>query len=503
MSSPKKNVAYEFDISLIDSGASGSFKVNPTIAAGDFKVSTDNAAFGNLTTLPSVSPAGSIIVKISVSQAEMNGDKILVQCIDVAGGEWDDVMIFIDATVANVDDVVRSTTPANSLDVSAAGAVDLNADQSGVTLGTVTTLTDHTAQTGDSFARLGAPAGVSIAADLVVIDDLLGTADWIRPTFTGTADSSNAAGITDSALTQANDYWIGSSLRLTSGAQSGQTRLIINFDAATDTISVDPNFLGGPGTPTYEILPWAGVDVQSWMATPTSIIKPNDLSSGNVNVNIASTNDIDLSATQKASVNTEVDNAIETYGLDHLVSASVTGADVADDSIIALLVDDAATADWDNYDNTTASLEALNVDADAILVDTGTTLQAELDGIQADTEDIQTKLATVDTVVDSILVDTAVIGALGVGLTAIPWNAAWDAEVQSEVVDALESQITESYADNGVAPTRDQMALATHQMLMDFIISGANWTVRKLDGSTTAFVVTLNDADNPTGLTRT
>jgi len=46
-------------------------------------------------------------------------------------------------------------------------------------------------------------------------------------------------------------------------------------------------------------------------------------------------------------------------------------------------------------------------------------------------------LSTVDTVVDAILVDTAVIGAAGAGLTAIPWNAAWDAEVQSECADAL------------------------------------------------------------------
>ena len=76
---------------------------------------------------------------------------------------------------------------------------------------------------------------------------------------------------------------------------------------------------------------------------------------------IAALNDVST-----AQVNTEVDNAIVTYGLDHLVFTSVAGADVADDSIIAFLVDDAATADWDNYDNTTASLEALNVDLDAI-----------------------------------------------------------------------------------------------------------------------------------------
>jgi len=36
-----------------------------------------------------------------------------------------------------------------------------------------------------------------------------------------------------------------------------------------------------------------------------------------------------------------------------------------------------------------------------------------------------------------ILTDTAEIGAAGAGLTAIPWNAAWDTEVQSEVNDAL------------------------------------------------------------------
>jgi hypothetical protein len=41
------------------------------------------------------------------------------------------------------------------------------------------------------------------------------------------------------------------------------------------------------------------------------------------------------------------------------------------------------------------------------------------------------------TEIAAILVDTAVIGAAGAGLTAVPWNADWDAEVQSEVEDAL------------------------------------------------------------------
>lgn len=45
----------------------------------------------------------------------------------------------------------------------------LAANQSGVTIGTVTTLTGHTPQTGDSYARLGAPAGASVSADVAAV----------------------------------------------------------------------------------------------------------------------------------------------------------------------------------------------------------------------------------------------------------------------------------------------------------------------------------------------
>src|SRR3972149_322220 len=53
---------------------------------------------------------------------------------------------------------------------------------------------------------------------------------------------------------------------------------------------------------------------------------------------------------------------------------------------------------------------------------------------------VRAAASTLYEVVQAILVDTAVIGALGAGLTAIPWNASWDTEVQSEVDDALVAQ---------------------------------------------------------------
>lgn len=48
------------------------------------------------------------------------------------------------------------------------------------------------------------------------------------------------------------------------------------------------------------------------------------------------------------------------------------------------------------------------------------------------------------TEIADILVDTAVIGALGAGLSNIPWNASWDVEVESEADDALVAFFTDA-----------------------------------------------------------
>jgi hypothetical protein len=62
--------------------------------------------------------------------------------------------------------------------------------------------------------------------------------------------------------------------------------------------------------------------------------------------------------------------------------------------------------------------------------------------------------------------------------------------------------MTEAYAANGVAPTPVQAMFAMHQMLMQFGIASTNYTVKKLDNTTTAFVVTLDSATTPTAASR-
>jgi len=103
MSLPVKAESYTFYVSLVDISDPDNFKVNPTIAAGDFQISIDDAVFTNLTNLPSVTPANSIQVKIVLTATEMNGDKINVQGIDAAGNEWQDAYIAIDVPRGSVE----------------------------------------------------------------------------------------------------------------------------------------------------------------------------------------------------------------------------------------------------------------------------------------------------------------------------------------------------------------------------------------------------------------
>lgn len=83
-----------------------------------------------------------------------------------------------------------------------------------------------------------------------------------------------------------------------------------------------------------------------------------------------------MSAGMKAEVNAEADTALSDIGLDHLISAAVSGADVTDDSIIAQMVSKSGTADWDDFINTTDSLQAI---ADTIA--SSATVAAIVDGV--------------------------------------------------------------------------------------------------------------------------
>jgi hypothetical protein len=88
---PVKGEDLILDVLLDDFANPGSHKVNPTIAAGDFKIVKDDGSEANLATLPSVSPAGSAWVKVPLSATEMTADRVKIRWSDqTATKEWAD-----------------------------------------------------------------------------------------------------------------------------------------------------------------------------------------------------------------------------------------------------------------------------------------------------------------------------------------------------------------------------------------------------------------------------
>lgn len=190
---------------------------------------------------------------------------------------------------------LRPTTAGRTLDVTATGAagvdwgnvenqstsVNLSATTTNL-CNTITTYTGNTVQTGDSFARLGAPAGASVSADIADVPTVsefnartLAAADYFDPAadtvalVTTTTNLTNQSGVIASGTAQAvtattiqlasgetfaDDEIIGSTVLIdTASTGAGQSRVITDYTSSTDTATVDTWTTTPTGTITYEI----------------------------------------------------------------------------------------------------------------------------------------------------------------------------------------------------------------------------------------------------------
>lgn len=259
---PKKNAAFTFSLPLVTAG-SDDWKLNPTLAAGDFKVSIDGGALANLATLPTNNPAGSAWVTFALSAAEMNGDRIQVQAIDQGTKEWKDTgeVIFTRAT----------------------------------------TLNDHTAQTGDCYPRLGAPAGASIAADLASIKQ-----DTI-PVFRGYAVSGSANTIILApGSVEFDDQYAGMIATVVAGTGRRQSGKIMATSASTHSLTLDEPTGVLDGTSLIEITTAVLRDLDSRLSVMQA--KMTDL------INALANNTLTLASTTGVAVSGTVSTIVLAVG---------------------------------------------------------------------------------------------------------------------------------------------------------------------------------------------
>lgn len=229
-------------------------------------------------------------------------------------------------------------------------------------------------------------------------------------------------------------------------------------------------------------------------------------------------------ATARAQIQTEAEDALVTHRLDELLNAD-SDIDGAAPPTVGSVFHElmSKTAGSFTFDQTTDSLEAVR--------------DKEAD-IETDTQDIQSRLpaalvsgrmdASVGAMAADVLTAAAAASDLGTEIAAAVWASAsrtltalgftlgasdlaadtigaseLAADAITEIVNAIwTTQLTEAYNTDGAAPTGAQALFVIMQRLVDFAISSTTITVKKIDGTTTAYTLTLDSATDPTSSSR-
>ncbi len=114
---PKKNQALVINVGLQSNADPSIHIVAPTLQAADFNISQDGAAFTALEDIPTVDPAGSDNIKITLTAAEMNADTVVVNCKDNAGAAWASLKLTMNTDTGDIDDVLADTNELQTDDV--------------------------------------------------------------------------------------------------------------------------------------------------------------------------------------------------------------------------------------------------------------------------------------------------------------------------------------------------------------------------------------------------
>lgn len=198
----KYGTEYIFYVGLESVATAGTFQANATLASGDVKISKDGGSLANLTTLPTVTPTSGKLVKVTVSATEMQAENVAIVFSDASGGEWNDLIINIQTAVRQIDDLATPTNitagtittvtnltnaPTNG-DLTATMKTSVTTAATAatptVTAGTVSDKTGYSLATtpptaaqirtemdsnSTQLAKLGTPAGASLAADVAAV----------------------------------------------------------------------------------------------------------------------------------------------------------------------------------------------------------------------------------------------------------------------------------------------------------------------------------------------
>lgn len=367
---------------------------------------------------------------------------------------------------------------------------------------------------------MDAISGDSAAADSLELsyDDTAGAVPWNGIVDQGTAQSVGANDIVlRSAAAFVDDALIGCTVVITNGTQVGSRSIITDYVGATDTATLGNGWTGATptGTPTYKIFASAagsGVaqtgDAYARLGAPAGASVSADIAAMKVDtaailVDTGTTLDARIPA---ALVSGRMDSSVGAMAANVLTATAInadaiTAAKIADGAI------DAATF-------AAGAINAAAIAADAITdakVAADVTIASVTGAVGSVTGAVGSVTGAVGSVaaggitaasfaanaINASKLDPDVTTELQTGLSTLS-----GADILTQVNAALDAVIADSIPADGTRPSLRQAAYMQTQFLVERSVSGTTLTVRKVDGSTTLFTLTLNDATTPTAVTR-
>ncbi len=264
-------------------------------------------------------------------------------------------------------------------------------------------------------------------------------------------------------------------LDLTAGEMNGDTVAVIvkSANAKTFAITMYPD---SGGDFTVNVGYWNGTAVASpaTAGIPDVNVKniDNDAASASGTVTFPNAT---LASTTNITAGT-VTTATNVTTVNGLAANVITATSIAADAITAAKIADGAI--------------------DAATLATGTITAAKFAASAIDAA------AIADGAIDAATFATDAISAASVSAGAVTKIQAGLPTAAQNATAVLTTAITESYSASGAAPTLAQAMFLTLQRVYNFAISGTSITVKKLDGSTTAAVLTIDSSTAPTSSTR-
>ena len=218
-----------FYVSLVSQANGKIFQASPTFAAGDVQIAIDDGAPNNLGTLPVIDADFTKRAKVTLSQAETNGDNLAIIFSDAAGAEWCDLAISIQTAGQTLDtmkaDTVEILTRLPNATAGEANGLQIcgaNAAATYASLTVTAALTTGSIVNNGVFTQTGAVTlSSTLATGAVTLSALTVTNNLLvsgTSTLTGNVTLSGTLGVgatTLSALTVTNNLLVSGTSTLT------------------------------------------------------------------------------------------------------------------------------------------------------------------------------------------------------------------------------------------------------------------------------------------------